>query len=158
MPSSRATPLYPSSLAAVVLFVISCATANLHAEPIWHCSKNTSTVQAINDDFLAKPNQVGASIIRLEIRDLYDAYQNIPVYLGKQILTACFLAENNSISQDALSGIGADLEEIKAISKENPHLVKVSNEAEMIACIGKHHPAVGYVSGIIDSQWVGPCF
>jgi hypothetical protein len=129
----------------------------VQAEPVWHCSKSPTSVSS--SDYLDKPSQIGkAAIIRLEIRDLYEVYQNIPVYLGNKELTACFMSSADIDSQAAFTAIGTSPEEVAMLSQENKHLVKVKDESEMIQCISQHHPAVGYLSGLAETKSVGACF
>lgn len=145
-------------LPAFLIFWLSlCA----HAEPIWHCSRSLNTPPTpVKENFLKAEDGQSNEVIRLTIRDLYDAYQDIPVYLGKSVLSACFLATNDAVSKSVLEGIGTDQNEIKKLATQSnsKRLIMVKDEVEMLSCIAKHHPAIGYASGLVNTAAIGPCF
>lgn len=142
--------------------ILGCWLAlHAYAEPIWHCSRSPNTpVPAAKDNYLNKPNEQGNEVIRLTIRDLYEAYQDVPVYLGKSVLSACFMASNDENTQSALQAIGTDQKEVQdlAAQSHSKHLIMVKDELEMLRCIAENHPAIGYVSGPVNTSTIGPCF
>ncbi len=148
----------PKILPALLSFWLSvCA----YSETIWHCSRShDAPVQTAKDNYLNRLDGQSHEVIRLTIRDLYDAYQGVPVYLGKTVLSACFMATNDEESKSALEGIGTDQAEIRAIAQQthSKFLIMVHDESEMLSCIAKNHPSIGYVSGAVNTSAIGPCF
>ena len=77
-------------------------------------------------------------------------------------LSACVLAEESSMTSAALESIGTKPNTIRTIlnkaglSKNNIHMIHA--ESDMLACISKNHPAIGYLPKATHTEAVGPCF
>ena len=132
-----------------LLLVSSTAWANSS----WHCSRNTqdtlsSYKTAAADQFSIASMGSSADVINVSIRDI--------------ILSACFMPSNEVLTSSALTELGLYPSTIQALSRRssivqsNLHLV--SDEAQMLQCIAKHFPAVGYVSTTTQTEQVAPCF
>lgn len=143
-----------------------------HAQSVWHCSREPALSQGS-----AEPVQAGAAeadlfqissmstnidIIGITLRDLMDVYAGMPVRIGGKALTACFYSDNNPDSDEALSTLGLNANAMSAMSRKSSivrsQLVWVSNEADMMRCMVRHYPAVGYFKDVQETGEVGPCF
>jgi hypothetical protein len=103
-----------------------------------------------------------AEVIGVSISDLIDVYSGIPVRIGGMPLSACFMSGNDTLSKTALTSLGLQLSTIQALSKKsaivqtNLHLV--ATEGQMVLCIEKHFPAVGYLNEPKETNKLQPCF
>ncbi len=146
----------------VLLCMMSYARSAL-ADPVWHCSRNHIQIADASDDFTLASLSLEREIIRISLRDLYSVYQGTLVRMsGNLPLAACVMTNPTEPTNTALQTIGISSASINAlikqqsISKTNIHLVK--DEASMLACISKNHPAIGYLSVSTHTEDVGPCF
>jgi hypothetical protein len=149
----------------LILSLITLGTA--WADPIWHCSRNaqsstTLESQSQSQEFSIASFNASANVIGVSINDLIDVYSGIPVRIGGIALSACFMPSNDALSTTALTSLGLQASAIQALSKKsaivqtNLHLV--ANEGQMLLCIEKHFPAVGYLDEPKETETVQPCF
>lgn len=139
-----------------------CSSAT--ADPVWHCSRSDVQVADASDDFtLASLNNIEREVIRLSLRDLYTVFQGATVKLtGNITLSACVIEGNSHLTNTAMRTIGAKSAAVKSyvnpreLNHHNIH--RVPDEASMISCIAKNHPAVGFLSIPTHTEAVGPCF
>jgi hypothetical protein len=143
------------------------ALSSAWADPIWHCSRNvpeqnTMNSQAHSEEFSIASFNSSAEVIGVSISDLIDVYSGIPVRIGGMPLSACFMSGNDTLSKTALTSLGLQLSTIQALSKKsaivqtNLHLV--ATEGQMVLCIEKHFPAVGYLNEPKETNKLQPCF
>lgn len=142
------------------------------AQSVWHCSKQTDTgldeidqvqASAPNEDlFQIATMSANVNTIGISLRDLMDVYAGLPVRIGGKPLTACFNNDNHSASEEALSALGLNANTMAALSRKSSivrsQLVWVSDEGDMMRCMGRHFPAVGYFNSVQETPEVGPCF
>ena len=142
--------------------VFACQLA--FADPVWHCSRSEIQIANASDDFAPASLALEREVIRLSLRDLYAVYQGTPIKMsGGLPLSACVIEGTNSnLTHTALKSIGAQPATIKALTGANAlmksHIHAVPDESSMLACITKHHPAIGYLSQASHTEAVGPCF
>lgn len=140
---------------------------NAWADPVWHCSRSAETNTAVisqtqSQEFSIASFNSSGNVIGVSINDLIDVYSGIPVRIGGIALSACFMPSNDALSTTALTSLGLQASAIQALSKKsaivqtNLHLV--SNEGQMLSCIEKHFPAVGYLDDPKETETVQPCF
>jgi hypothetical protein len=137
------------------------------ADSSWHCSRNTQdTLSSYKtpaaDQFSIASVGSSTDVINVSIRDLIDLYSGTTVRISGVALSACFMPSNEALTSSALTALGLYPSTIQALSRRssivqsNLHLV--SDEAQMLQCIEKHYPAVGYVSTTTQTEQVAPCF
>jgi hypothetical protein len=156
--SQKAFKAYAFTL---VGWFLCCLSA--YADPVWHCSRNDVQVADASDDFTLASLSLEREVIRLSLRDLYTVYQGAPVKLtGNFALSACIIGGNSHLSDTAMTSIGAKSATTKALLTPNavtPQRIHVvQNESDMLSCITKNHPAVGFLSKPTHTEAVGPCF
>lgn len=151
---------------------ITLATPNwVQAQGIWHCSTQTAIsehgVSPANNPQREEVFQIAAlsadlNVIGITLRDLIDVYSGIPVRISGRPLTACFLNDNSSTSRDMLEGLGLNTNAMAALARKSAivksHLVWVSNETDMLRCMTKNTPAVGYFNELQETPEIAPCF
>lgn len=146
----------------IVGWLLCCSSAM--AEPVWHCSRSDVQVADASDDFtLASVNSVEREVIRLSLRDLYTAYLGATVKLtGRMTLSACAIGGDSHLTSTAMATIGTKLTAVKSLANSNTiaghNIHLVPDEASMLSCIAKNHPAVGFLSKPTHTEAVGPCF
>ena len=134
------------------------------AEPVWHCSRSDVQVADASDDFtLASLSSVEREVIRLSLRDLYTVYLGARVKLtGSFTLSACVIGGDSYLTSTAMASIGVKRATVVSLTNPSalvtPSVHVVPDEASMLSCIAKNHPAVGYLSNPIHTEAVGPCF
>jgi hypothetical protein len=140
----------------------------VHAESVWHCSR-TPRIDVATDP-RADPGDVfklaeqgpEVDVIRISLRDLIDAYSGISVRLSGVPLSACFMPVNEPTTAKALHALGLHEDVFSALARNSAiaknHLYRVTDEAEMRACITRHQPAVGYLSDTHTTEQLAPCF
>ena len=151
----------------VLLSLITISSAC--ADPIWHCSRTAETESATNQfshtqmsEFSIASVNSTANVIGVSINDLIDIYSGIQVRIGGIPLSACFIATEDALTKTALSSLGLQPAVIQALSKKssivqsNLHLV--STNEQMLSCIEKNFPAVGYLDEPLETSSVHPCF
>lgn len=150
----------------VVVTVLTATT--VYADHVWHCSRTTTGMSATEqtpapqDQFSIASVSSSADVIGVSVRDLMDVYSGTPVRIGGLPLSACFLMGNDSLTHEALTSLGVKLSTIEALARKNSivqsNLYYVNDESKMDICIGKNFPAVGYMSKLIETDKVMPCF
>lgn len=148
---------------AVASLSIALASQNAQADPVWHCSRSDVQIADTSNDFTLAALTLEREVIRIALRDLYNVYQGDVVRMnGGQPLSACVFAEETSLTTPALQSIGAKPNTLKTLAKKtslarsNIHIVQ--DEATMLSCISKNHPAIGYFPKVMQTEAVGPCF
>lgn len=158
-----------NSLAKIVLISFGWLFIQVSsADTIWHCSrfKESPSTQALE---IQKSNNfniasVGATddVISISVRDLIDVYSGKPVRVSGEPLSACFLVGENKMSADALTSLGLKPSIIQALARKSAivqaQLYWVSDEEDMMRCITKHFPAVGYLSNPVSNEQIDSCF
>jgi hypothetical protein len=91
-----------------------------------------------------------------------DVYAGVPVRIGGKPLTACFNNDNDPSSTEALSSLGLNANAMSALARKSAivrsQLKWVSNPDDMMRCISRNFPAVGYFTVQQDTAEVSPCF
>ncbi len=145
--------------------VVVCMSA--WSDPVWHCSRNstdsTQTISAAQENqFSIASLNSSADVIAVSINDLIDIYSGVSVRLGGVPLSACFMPSNQELTSSALTSLGLQTPTIQALARKSSiiqsHLFFVTNENQMMACISKNYPAVGYLAGPTSTDDVSPCF
>ena len=138
------------------------------AETIWHCSRVKETISthakkepdAHNFNIASLGNTT--AVIEISGRDLIDVYSGKPVRVSGEPLSACFLIGNNKVSSEALLSLGLKSSVIQSIARKSANvqaqLYWVSDEEDMMRCISKHFPAVGYLSNQVSNESMDSCF
>jgi hypothetical protein len=147
----------------ICAFALAFAHCSAQAAPTWHCSKSDVQVADASDNFTLASLPLSREVIRISLRDLYEAYQGAEVTMsGGQKLTACVATEDLALTVAAMTSIGSPLVTNKALANDwrtrfySVHAVK--NESDMQSCIVKNHPAIGYLSRPTHLEALGPCF
>lgn len=149
-------------------FVIVLLASPVFAQTVWHCSR-MPTVDVMTDnraapgDLFTLAEQGGADdVIQISVRDLIDVYSGVNVRLSGVPLSACFMPVNNASTVKALRDLGLSADVLSALARKSAiaqsHLYRVTDEAEMKACIAQHQPAVGYLSQTHNTEQLAPCF
>jgi hypothetical protein len=134
------------------------------ADPVWHCSRSEIQIANASDDFTLASLELEREVIRLSLRDLYAVYQGTPIKMsGGLPLSACVIEGSNAnLTHTALQSVGVQPATTRALTGGNAlmksHIHAVPDESSMLACITKHHPAIGYLSRAMHTEAVGPCF
>lgn len=145
--------------------IVLCMSA--WADPVWHCARNasasTQTISAAQENqFSIASLNSSDEAIAVSINDLIDVYSGVPVRLGGVPLSACFMPSNQELTSSALTWLGLQTATIQALARKSSiiqsHLFFVTNEKQMMACISKNYPAVGYLEGPTSTDDVRPCF
>lgn len=162
------TALRPLIVACTWLLI-----ANLsQAQSIWHCSRQPemSQLEGVSqqaeltpeDTFQIASMSANVDVIGVTLRDLMDVYVGMPVRIGGKPLTACFNNDNSPTSVDAMSSLGLNANAMTALARKSAivrsQLQWVSNEEDMMRCIPRHFPAVGYFPEPKDTAEISPCF
>lgn len=152
-------------IVSIALFLLTAMPVLAHA--VWHCSRVNNEANANNA--VADPNNsfsialVGNStdVIMISVRDLIDVYSSYDVRVSGMVLSACFIPSINSTNQ-IFKDLGLNPQVIAALARKssiiNSHLYQVYDEAQMLQCITKHYPAVGYFSSEKRTEGLAPCF
>lgn len=149
---------------AACLLCLALTAQSAYADPIWHCSRSDVQIADASDNFtLAALSSLEREVIKVSMQDLHTVYKGSPVKMsGGLPLSACVVGNNASITNNALQSIGANPAAVQALLRQNAlstsNIHLVANESEMLSCINKHHPAIGYLSKTTHTEAVGPCF
>ena len=138
------------------------------ADAVWHCSR-APVIDVVMEDrpqpgdiFTLASHGVLDDVIRISLRDLIDVYSGVNVRLGPVPLSACFMPVNDPATFKTLSALGLSADVLSALARKSAiaksHLYRVSDEAEMQACISRHQPAVGYLMQAKTTEQLAPCF
>jgi hypothetical protein len=151
----------------------SCFLASAaHAQIVWHCSKqgamsvmpSVETTATIEREDVFQIASMGSNpdVIGITLSDLIDVYSGLPVRIGGRPLKACFLNDNGPSSRDMLESLGLNANSMSALARKSAivrsQLEWVSNEDDMMRCMIKNHPAVGYFTEPHETDEVAPCF
>jgi hypothetical protein len=146
----------------LLLVTISCQQAI--ATPIWHCSRSDVQIANASDDFTLAALTFEREVIRISLRDLYEAYQGAGVKMsGNLPLSVCVIGGDSPLSSTAMSSLGSQTINTKSlitlsVNSATSGIFVIEDEAAMEACITRHHPAVGYLSKVSSTKVMGPCF
>lgn len=145
------------------------STSALADDPIWHCSRSLSadtTTQAPNqkasgNTSLSFDLSESTTIEILPI-DLFQIYSGGTVLFGKKPLAACFLDRNNDLTEKAMNMLDIEPSSLNSLamidSIVQSKIYPIRNQDQMKVCIAKHHPALGYLSEVVETDLIGPCF
>lgn len=137
------------------------------SEAVWHCSRVNDQKQAANDvstdDFFQLASSgMNRNAIGITLVDLMDAYTSKPIRVNGQPVTACFMPGDTPLSSQALNSLGLKSSSMQLQARKSAivqsNLYMVTSEAEMMACISKRSPAVGYLDRVVEDEWIVPCF
>lgn len=139
------------------------ANTDTDAEVIWHCSRVPDVVgQSKTDTFQLASVGLNVDAIAISVMDLIDAYSNKPINVDGRPLTACFMPGESQHSAQALKSLGLKVSSMQLQARTSAivqsKLRLVTGEAEMLSCISKNYPAVGYLSQPVNNERVVPCF
>jgi hypothetical protein len=137
------------------------------ADPIWHCSRSVSDdAPSIQDK--TKTNEAlsfdlsESTTIEIMPIDLFQIYSGGTVLFGSKPLAACFLDRNNVLTEQAMSMLDIDPTSLNSLSMIDSivqsKIYPTRNLEQMKTCIAKHHPALGYLSEVVETDLIGPCF
>ena len=142
------------------LGLVFCSTA--YADPVWHCTRTDVQVANAGDNFSLAALDAEREVIRISLRDLYGVYQGQTVKASGIVVSACFVGVDSSMTKVAMKSIGAEPKVLEQLSRQSnligSHIYRVSSEQEMVACMTKHHPAIGYLHRATHNEAIGPCF
>jgi hypothetical protein len=138
------------------------------ADTVWHCSRTPVVDVAIDnrpdpgDVFSLAEQGVPDDVVRISVRDLIDVYSGVNVRLSGVPLSACFMPVNDPATVRALRALGLSADVFSALARKSAiaksTLYRVTDEAEMKACITRNQPAVGYLSRAQTTEQLAPCF
>lgn len=163
------TPLSKLIVASAWLLIANASAA----QSVWHCSRQAAldpssadshqVASGTDDDsFQIASMSPNAHVIGITLRDLVDVYAGVPVRIGGQPLTACFNSDNDPSSEQALTSLGLNTNAMSALARKSAivrsQLKWVSNQEDMLHCISRNFPAVGYFANAQDTSDVSPCF
>jgi hypothetical protein len=150
------------------IFMFSLLTfSSTWADAVWHCSRNS--MQNVSENpYIQENNFSIASVnasndaIGISITDLIDIYSGVPVRIGGLALSACYSQNDEILNTSALSSLGLQTSVIQALARKSSivqnNLYFVAAEEQMLKCIEKHFPAVGYLDESTETETVKPCF
>jgi hypothetical protein len=155
-----------------VWLVLLAQSTGLHAQTVWHCSKQTAlsdaepleavATLAPEDTFQIASMSTNPGVIGITLRDLMDVYSGVPVRVSGRTLTACFQNDTSSATMDALDSLGLNPNTMAALARKSAiirsQLQWVSTPEDMLRCMTRSHPSVGYFGEATDTDEVGPCF
>jgi hypothetical protein len=148
----------------LLTLLISCSAI---ADPVWHCSRNAQSAMEVSasaqeDQFSLASFSSTMDVIGVSISDLIDVYSGVPVRIGGLPLSACFMPGNENLTSAALTSLGLQPAAIQALARRSAiiqsNLHIVTSVAQMLSCIARHFPAVGYLDEPHETQDSQPCF
>jgi hypothetical protein len=148
---------------ALALFCFTVINHTVLSDPIWHCSRSDVQIADASDNFTLAALTLDREVIRISLRDLYAVYQGNAVKMsGGLPLSACVVSNDKNLTVTAMKSIGAQTASSTAMTSTHSLLTSnihmVQDETAMLSCIEKHHPAIGYLSTVIHTEAVAPCF
>lgn len=145
-----------------IFFSIIFISTNAFADPVWHCSRTDVQVADAADNFSLAALDTEREVIRISLRDLYSIYQGQTVKASGMVVSACFVGADSPLTKVAMKSIGAEPQVLEKLSRQSnlvgSHVYMVPNEQQMIACMTKHYPAIGYMPKATNNEAIGPCF
>lgn len=137
------------------------------SDPIWHCSRSVSA-DASNTQDKPKGNDAlsfdlsESTTIEILPIDLFQIYSGGTVLFGSKPLAACFLDRNHVLTEQAMSMLDIEPSSLNSLamidSIVQSKIYPTRNLEQMKSCIAKHHPALGYLSEVVETDLIGPCF
>ena len=140
------------------------------AQPVWHCSRTETagvaptllaSNEASNQFSIASLGSSG-NVIGVSVHDLMDVYSGVPVRIGGLPLSACYVASDDDKDNEALISLGLNERVIQSLSRKSAivrsNLFAVNHDSQMLSCISKHFPAVGYLKQVHETEEVMPCY
>lgn len=132
------------------------------ADTVWHCSRTDVQVADAGDNFHLASLDAEREVMRITLRDLYEVFQGHEVRVSGLPVSACVVSGNSSSTKAAMKSIGAAPHMFEAKPGQGKsaisHLHFVPTDKDMLACMIKHYPAIGYFPKPIQHEAVGPCF
>jgi hypothetical protein len=151
-------------LAAAGLMSVPAASA----DAVWHCSRapdvvsETDTAQDLDDSFQLASGVANPQAVYLSLMDLIDVYSGKTILINGRRLTACFMQGDTPLSSHALHALGLKPATMQLQARKSAivqsHLQLATDETEMLSCISRHYPAVGYLGKPKATEQVVPCF
>jgi len=141
--------------------------AGAQAGAVWHCSRAPEVVSENGsvppeDSFQLASVVPNMRAIGITLLDLIDAYSGQAILINGQRLSACFMPGNTPLSKQALDALGLNASTMQLLARRSAivqsHLKMVTDEAEMLSCIERNFPAVGYLSREAQTGEIVPCF
>lgn len=137
------------------------------ADPIWHCSRSVSVETAASRSNSTAKESLSfdlsdSSTIEILPIDLFHIYSGGTVLFGSKPLTACFIDRNHSLTVQAMSMLDIEPSSLNSLamidSIVQSKIYPIRNPEQMKVCIAKNHPALGYLSEVVETDQIGPCF
>jgi hypothetical protein len=154
--------IFSSWLLGLCVWCAALCTTSALADPVWHCSRSGVQLADASNNFQLASLDMEFEVMRISLRDLYSIYQGATVKVSGMVVSACFVGDNEALSQMAMRFIGAQPSTLDRLSSKTAlvpsHVYMVQSEQEMMACITQHKPAIGYLPEATHTQAVGPCF
>lgn len=76
-------------------------------------------------------------------------------------LSACAM-QQAPVTDSAMESLGISSKSPQLLSRSthlaNAHIYIVNSEQAMKDCISLHHPAIGYLEHVNETEAIGPCF
>jgi hypothetical protein len=153
----------------ILTIFMSVLSVSAQSEAIWHCSRSIDAEEiqdssSINESFnnLASFDESDRRTIEIQIIDLFQIYSGGTVSMGIKSLSACFLDRGNPLTTNAMGMLDIDPSSLTSLTNTDSivksQIIPTRNEAQMESCIAKNHPAIGYLSQVIETEQIGPCF
>lgn len=131
------------------------------ATPIWHCSRSAILIADASEHFALANLNIQNEIIQISLRDLHSVYQGKEVSTSGKSFSACVTSESE-LTKLAMDSIGVSPQSVFAMARHRTlsprNIYLAANEQAMTECITSHHPAIGYLSEIRETETIGPCF
>jgi hypothetical protein len=159
--------LFKHGCAGLLVLGFLLGTAAAQADAVWHCSRASETVDQKKptldeDDFQLAAVVPNKQAIGITLMDLMDVYSGQAILINGRRLTACFMPGNTLLSVQALDALGLKASTMQLQARKSAivqsHLHMVNNEVEMLACIERNFPAVGYLSLEVQTNQAVSCF
>lgn len=146
-------------------------TDALSSEPVWHCSRSTPGNQSSAQSSVESKS--GSSSLRtldfsesltIEILpiDLLKIYSGDKVQMGARTLSACYFERNHPLTISAMNMLDIDASSLTSISTADSivrgNIFSVRTTNQMLSCIARNHPAVGFLDKVVETDQVSPCF
>lgn len=153
----------------MMTILLSLSSLTAQSEAIWHCSRsiddNLTQDLSPQDKNLNKPISFDESekrTIEIQLIDLFQAYSGGTVSMGLKPLSACFLDRGSPLTRNAMGMLDIDPSSLDSLANTDSivksKVIPTRNETQMETCIAKNHPAIGYLSQVIETDQIGPCF
>ena len=146
---------------AIVCVAAMAAVVPAHAEdPSWTCSRSAPVGAPKSKDTMSF-DLSESTTIEIALMDLFQIYSGGTVLMGSKPLSACYI-ENSKLTESAMREVDGDSSTLNELAASDgttqSKILSVRSEEQMKMCIAKNHPAVGYLSGVVETDEIGPCF